>query len=118
MYYADQAIQSSRDDRLGRTKFAMRIADSILDMQSKDCFAVALQGKWGCGKTSIINMILAEIERINQTKDIPIVHVIQFNPWNFTDTSQLLNQFFIAITSVLKMKNNLKKAVAVGEAME
>ena len=81
LYYSDQPIQDSNGDKLGRKPFAMRVAHAIMDLHSRDCFTVSLQGKWGCGKTSIINMILAEIERTSNDSQI---RVIRFNPWNFT----------------------------------
>ena len=115
MYYSDQPIQDSNGDKLGRKPFAMRVAHAIMDLHSRDCFTVSLQGKWGCGKTSIINMILAEIERTSNDSQI---QVIRFNPWNFTDTTQLINQFFVALSSNLKVGNPVDKASRVGEAIE
>ena len=115
MYYSDQPIQDSNGDKLGRKPFAMRVAHAIMDLHSRDCFTVSLQGKWGCGKTSIINMILAEIERTSNDSQI---RVIRFNPWNFTDTTQLINQFFVALSSNLKVGNPADKASRVGEAIE
>lgn len=118
MYYSDQPIQDSNGDKLGRKPFAVRVAHAIMDLHSRDCFTVSLQGKWGCGKTSIINMIVAEIERTNNDSRGTQIRIIRFNPWNFTDTTQLINQFFVALSSNLKVGNPADKASRVGEAIE
>lgn len=44
--------------------------------------------------------------------------VIQFNPWNFTDTNQLINQFFLTLSNSLKFNDKGKKMKNVGSAIE
>jgi hypothetical protein len=52
---------------------------------------VAIQGPWGSGKTSILNLIAEEIGE----KAI----ILRFNPWLFSGTEQLVSQFFVEVSS-------------------
>ena len=118
MFVSDQPIDSIDQDLLGRKTFVQRLAAAIKNINSRDCYAIALQGKWGCGKTSLINMVLAEIGKDSPEPDSPCLRIIQFCPWNFTDTAQLISQFFVRLSSALKTDNKAEKAVMVGEAIE
>ena len=118
MFVSDQPIDSIDQDLLGRKTFVQRLAAAIKNINSRDCYAIALQGKWGCGKTSLINMVLAEIGKASPEPDSSCLRIIQFCPWNFTDTAQLIGQFFIRLSSALKVNNRAKKAIAVGKATE
>lgn len=55
MFYSDKAIESNAEDQLGRSAFAKLLAKTLIQLNSKDTFSVGLYGKWGSGKTSIVN---------------------------------------------------------------
>lgn len=117
MIYADKPIASSAEDKLGRKNFANQLANTLVNLNSNDTFTVGLFGKWGCGKTSLVNMILEEIEHIQaaSTTDQKLI-IVHFEPWNFTDTSQLLTQFFVGLANELqtdadKALNRIGKAL-------
>ena len=107
MFYSDKPISSNNEDKLNRKGFAKLLAHTLVHLDSKDTFTVGLFGKWGCGKTSLVNMTLAEIENIqakNETDEQIIV--VHFEPWNFTDTNQLLTQFFVRLANEFQKKGN------------
>ena len=88
-------------------------------MNSIDNITIGLYGKWGTGKTSIINLALKEIE--NQVLDMkeedkPII--LMFEPWNFTDNQNLIVQFFNQLKNKLKVKNYAGFAEGVAEALD
>lgn len=119
MFYTDKPINQMSEDKLGRSQFAKQLANAIVNFQTRDNYAVSLQGKWGCGKTSILNMTIEEIERLsggNDNNDKTII--IKFNPWNFTDTNQLMNQFFLTLSNSLKIGSKNEQVKNVGNAME
>lgn len=118
MYYSDKPIDLEQNDRLGRNSFAKLLAKSILNLNNQDTFSVGLFGKWGSGKTSIVNMMLHEIELNQQTlPENEKFIVIRFEPWNFSNTNQLLTQFFIRLSNEFRsiQDENLTK---IGEALE
>ena len=118
MFYSDKPINSNNEDLLNRKGFAKLLADTLVHLDSSDTFTVGLFGKWGCGKTSLVNMTLAEIKNIqgrdNADNDIIVVH---FEPWNFTDTNQLLTQFFVRLANEFQKKGD-KNLAKIGKALE
>lgn len=117
MIYADKPIASSVEDKLGRKNFANQLANTLVNLNSDDTFTVGLFGKWGCGKTSLVNMILEEIEHIQaaSTTDQKLI-IVHFEPWNFTDTSQLLTQFFVGLANELQTDTD-KALNSIGKAL-
>ena len=64
MYLNDSPIIDKKDDLLGRSTFVSNLARSIVDNKATDTFCIGIYGKWGSGKTSIINMLKQEIGSI------------------------------------------------------
>ncbi len=118
MYYSDKPIDSKDNDQLGRGGFAALLAQSLLNLNMQDTFTVGLFGKWGTGKTSIVNIMLSEIDE--QQKDCPESEkliVVHFEPWNFSNTDQLLSQFFIRLSGEFRSKGD-ERLAKIGEALE
>ena len=108
-YNADRPIEKDSEDRLGRAAFARHLANGITEYKGKDGLVIGLYGKWGSGKTSIINMttdIILNPEKNKESNDStqesssddkidenkPII--FKFSPWNYSDKSDLIGLFF------------------------
>lgn len=127
MYYSDMPIKSDEDDKLHRSEFSKRLAGSVLKFEKNETFTIGLYGKWGCGKTSIVNMIEEEIHRQQQeVEECKKLVVIRFEPWNFSSCDQLLTQFFLQLSNEFKKlfqnekmeTQNNKVMQEIGEALE
>ena len=118
MFYSDKPISAPTEDQLTRSGFAKLLAHALSNLESQDTFTVGLFGKWGCGKTSIVNMALSELEKAQQefppNEQMIVVH---FEPWNFSDTNQLLTQFFIRLSNEFRSKGDTELA-KVGDALQ
>jgi predicted KAP-like P-loop ATPase len=44
-----------QDDRLGYAPFAERLANVIINMNIPNGYVIGLHGRWGSGKTTIVN---------------------------------------------------------------
>lgn len=114
MFNADSPIKYIHEDLLNRKGFAKSISEAILKSQTKDSIVISLLGKWGSGKTSLVNMVVEHIEDISkpfESEKKPII--VYFNPWNFSEQDQLINQFFNQLSSSLERIDyspNLKQA--------
>lgn len=95
MYISDSPIESFDDDKLNRKNFSRDLAKSVLTYNDEDCLTIGLMGKWGSGKTSIINMF----QKCLKHNDSRII-IIHFNPWNFSSRNNLLFQFFDTLSNV------------------
>ncbi len=119
MFNTDKPINKMSEDKLGRSSFAKQLANAIMQFKTKDNYAISLQGKWGCGKSSVLNMTVEEIGELSEVVDNnEKIVVVQFNPWNFTDTNQLINQFFLTLSNSLRFDDKGKKMKNVGSAIE
>lgn len=60
----DQPISNKNQDLLGRAKFSIDLAKGIRKLKiDRASFVIAIYGKWGSGKTSIINIVKEELEK-------------------------------------------------------
>ena len=99
MISPDLPITRSSDDKLNRQSFAESLARVLLRSTFPTSFTVGLYGEWGSGKTSLLNMVIEQVEAKN--KD---VIVLRFNPWLCSDPKQLITQFFKQMASAIKIK--------------
>lgn len=114
MFSTDKPITDVSEDKLGRSGFAERLAKAIINFDTADSYAIALQGSWGCGKTSVLNMAICKIEELAGEKTV----IVKFNPWNFTTTGQLIDQFFATMSSKLKLSKSDERLRKVGGLIE
>lgn len=106
MFNPDLPIKNSNEDLLNRGSFAESLADTIMQYSFSSSFTIGLYGKWGSGKTSLLNMVLDNIERSDKNTII-----LRFNPWLCTDSKQLIAQFFKQMANTIKLKNPKKDHV-------
>ncbi|WP_439695841.1 P-loop NTPase fold protein [Mucilaginibacter sp. AW1-7] len=85
----DQPKISAEQDRFKRYDFAKRIAGIIQHSQLNQSLVVGLYGKWGEGKTSVMNFIKAELPKETV--------IVNFNPWLFSDQEQLIKSFLTSV---------------------
>ncbi|MFI5974950.1 P-loop NTPase fold protein [Streptomyces sp. NPDC051452] len=111
----DDPISREQDDLLNRTSLAAAIAEEIAGMSADNGGVLAVTGKWGTGKTSLVNLVANKLKR-NET-----VRTIRFNPWLFSGTDQLMEFFFTELASQLqdteqKRKRFRRKSVSIADA--
>ncbi|WP_394136396.1 KAP family P-loop NTPase fold protein [Aliivibrio fischeri] len=95
-YDNDQPITSEIEDELNRISFSKQIAETLILDVNKPCFTVSLEGHWGYGKTSILNMVKANFESMETP---PIV--VEYNAWVNGKPESLIQDFLIQFTSQL-----------------
>jgi predicted KAP-like P-loop ATPase len=114
MISPDAPIQSAKDDLLGRAGFAAGLAKAIAGVSGSDSFVVAIHGRWGTGKSSVLNLIVEQIHVLNGSteSDDEKLYLMRFNPWNFADQNQLVFQFLKQFRAhLLKFETTAKKDV-------
>ncbi|MFP1708118.1 P-loop NTPase fold protein, partial [Gardnerella swidsinskii] len=145
-YVADKPIEKADEDLLGRSVFAKQFGRSICEYDSKDGLVIGLYGKWGSGKTSIINMAISEIpvdenesqkvekerwysrvyKRIKKiftsqkTKEEDQCHypiIIKFSPWNYSDKNNLISLFFYELKNKLGVARGEENKGKIGKAI-
>lgn len=116
MFLDDSPIREESDDLLNRSEFAKKIGNTILNLNAENGLCIGMFGPWGSGKTSILNMLLEEInQKVAQQGSKPIV--FSFNPWNFTTAEQLFHQFFYLLASKFASSSE-QKIKDIGDALK
>lgn len=95
----DAPITSSVDDALGRAPVAHDFAASIRELDTSQGLVVGVLGPWGHGKSSFINLMREQFEIE------PALTVVDFNPWMFSGSNQLVNFFFTEIGAELNVRS-------------
>lgn len=88
----DEPIRTAGQDRLNRKQFATRLAQTLLLHTDLSCLIAALNGPWGSGKSSLLNLIEQNLRAESSTTNK--ILVIRFNPWNISNLDQLTAMFF------------------------
>lgn len=53
--FSDEPINNNEQDSIGRGSFALALKENIYNLSFSESFVMALYGRWGEGKTSILN---------------------------------------------------------------
>lgn len=102
MIYTDKPIQNKQQDLLGREEFVSALSNTIISYEDKDNLIIGLNGRWGSGKTSIMNLLEKDIKEKNKLLKNKYIF-LKFNPWNFKEQDELIQSFFKDIYSQLHM---------------
>lgn len=93
----ESPIMDKSEDKLNRRLYAEKLAEAILNDDNEKCLTIGLIGKWGSGKTSIINMAKNNM----QFEDLI---VLDFSPWYFSTLDNLYQQFFNLVVGAIEKK--------------
>jgi predicted KAP-like P-loop ATPase len=99
----DTPILKSTEDLLFRDIFIDSIATSIRNYKDNESLTIGLYGKWGEGKTSIINLLIENLD-----KDEDIIY-LRFEPWLYSNTEQLISMFFKDLSKSIGKKEKLRQ---------
>jgi len=88
---ADRPSGDPGADRLGYAPFAMRLAESIVQLSGDEGHVIALYGPWGFGKTTMLNYVQHFLKDTTATEQ-PVI--VPFNPWWFAGSEDLMKAFF------------------------
>jgi predicted KAP-like P-loop ATPase len=86
-FSADHAETDLERDLLGYADLAKNIAVSLCHMAPDEGLTVGIIGKWGSGKTTMMNFIKKSVTAID-----PSVEVLDFNPWWFSTHEDLVRK--------------------------
>ena len=105
-FTADRPILSTSADKLGRKGFAEALADRIRDWNGHESLVISLCGEWGCGKTSLKNMILEALNKGRRSK----VNFLQFHPWEISGHASIAEVFFRELGGALNTQSTAEPA--------
>lgn len=116
---SDRALVNETKDQFGFVGIAQRLAPSIVEASKGDGIVIGLEGRWGSGKTSLLNFLRTELVATQDTG----IHTITISPWLNGDTSSMVMSLLGPMTAILKAKEDEiakdadKKKIAIKEQM-
>jgi predicted KAP-like P-loop ATPase len=97
-FFNDSPIELPEDDRYGITGFATALATSFLGMSNPIGTTIAINGPWGSGKSSAVNLIRGELD---SRKDEQLT-LIDFKCWWFRGEEAIALAFLQELNTALK----------------
>lgn len=73
----DRPITRRDDDRLGFAPVAAQLARTIVDQSASQGLVFGIEGKWGSGKTTLINLTIEALKAHGDAAP----EIIAFSPW-------------------------------------
>jgi KAP family P-loop domain len=86
----DRPIENAENDRLGFATVAKHLAHAIADEPAPDGFVFGIEGKWGSGKSTLINLTIEALRKVGSQAP----EIISFSPWLVGDRDILLFSLF------------------------
>jgi predicted KAP-like P-loop ATPase len=86
----DHPITRREEDRLGFTPIAEHLARAIVDQLAPQGFVFGIEGKWGSGKTTLINLTIDALKAFGAQSP----EIVSFSPWLVGDRDELLQTLF------------------------
>lgn len=87
LLFEDKPLNPSEKDLLGYNIYAEELADKITKSHFSQSFAIGINGNWGMGKTSFINLLKQYLTHES-------IIEINFNPWGCNSSSAIIQDFF------------------------
>ncbi|SBT17246.1 KAP family P-loop domain protein [Marinomonas gallaica] len=95
---SDRALVDEVKDQFGFTGIAKKLAPSIVEASKGDGMVIGLEGKWGSGKTSLLNFLQTELKALKEEN----VYTISIAPWLNGDSSPLVFSLLQPMSKVLE----------------
>ena len=106
--FDDKPIKSPEEDKFGFKSLAETIADSISKMTAPEGTVIAINGPWGSGKSSFINLVRHHLCDKTEDGDLKIV---DFKCWWFRGQETLTIAFFHELYSAMESSEEATRKV-------
>jgi len=85
------------------------IYNIIVNPDNKTPFSIALNGKWGSGKTSLMLTLRKRLEKSSNEKSIRKIKTVWFNAWKYSETDSMLASLVLEIYNEMERQNIFSK---------
>ncbi|MEK6708435.1 MAG: P-loop NTPase fold protein, partial [Pseudomonadota bacterium] len=83
---SDRPLSDPNDDLFGHAPFSKHLANAICSQRGADGIVLALYGRWGSGKSTVLGYVLHYLKQVPELEQ-PVV--VPLNPWRFAGQENL-----------------------------
>ena len=96
-FNSDHPITTEKEDVFNRAPFIQTLYKEIESIPASESVVIGLSGKWGSGKTSVVNLHCEKLNTSRQNRALKPgdTIVVKFNPWNQIDSKKNSEEYFI-----------------------
>ena len=92
----DSPIRNAEEDQLGYSDYALAVAQYVNDTDcSKSSFSIGIEGAWGQGKTSFVNLLKQELEKHGYI-------IVDFNARASASCNEIQEDFLVSLRNSLR----------------
>lgn len=106
-FHSDLPIEGDQDspDRLNREEYSKRLAESLILSPESSSVVISIEGKWGYGKSSVLNLIKKNLNKDEVNKPI----IFDFNPWLIGNAKNLVQEFLVQFAAAIGTSDRAKE---------
>ena len=94
---SDAPVTGTAEDRYGYDPIATSLARSILALGKTGSQVIGIEGKWGTGKTSLLNLLMLQLS----TENREATYVLPVSPWLSPPGSPLIESLLLPVAAIM-----------------
>ena len=110
--FSDKPIERPDDDQFGFSPFAEKLAQSIIKNENPEGTVIAINGPWGSGKSSVINLVKHYLKKDKKPDQLQI---LDFKCWWFRGEEALVLEFFHQLYGALDQQGLERAKEAISQ---
>ncbi|WEV47563.1 P-loop NTPase fold protein [Bifidobacterium sp. ESL0690] len=112
---ADEPVHKLDDDKFERKEYVRFLAEALKKSPAEHGLVVGITGPWGSGKTSLKNLLIDVLNKpAANDDDNPTPHIVEFEPWMYSNSNKLVSLLFSEIAKVLSPSKELLRQKSSG----
>jgi predicted KAP-like P-loop ATPase len=108
----DRPITRLDEDRLGFGPIAEQLAKAIVDLPAEEGFVFGIEGKWGSGKSTLVNLTIDALGKLQVRRP----EIVSFAPWIVGSRDGLLRSLFNELSSAAVKIDPTEQAISASAA--
>lgn len=95
--HPDRAVSTPEEDRYGFTYIATELARAIQGIGREGSAVIGIEGAWGTGKTSLLNLLRIALEEQKEER----TYVLNISPWLDGSDTPLVASLLLPVASII-----------------
>ncbi|WP_426445995.1 KAP family P-loop NTPase fold protein [Siccibacter colletis] len=93
----DRPVSHPDEDRYGFRHVAQQLARSVMGVGREGCAVIGIEGSWGSGKTSLLNLLRNELEEEREDNTF----VLSISPWLDGGNNSTVESLLIPVAAII-----------------